>query len=470
MKGWHQLGILIGLTALAYANSFPGAFHYDDYPELVGNPQITQQAFQYSWFLDHFGGRPLTLWTFHWNYRLFREDPLGYHSISFLLHLLAVCGVFLVVRDVLPERFFSNSPETAPMQQLPFWAGLIFALHPLQTQAVNYIWSRSVLLMAVFSLASLLAVRRRPWLALALVQLAVWSRTEAVLLFGLLIVLDRRRWKAPTLLAVGNLGAFALSLVRYAPAEVGWNHSDQLAFYLAQPVVAVQYLRMMLWPSGLNIDHHVLAPSLLESVAASALLAAAGLCCWRLRRSYPIAVLGIAWACAWLAPSLLVPNTDWLNESRTYLAMAGFALTLGWALSSLTTLKRKALLTVTAASAVSLAMIPLTLHRNHLWQDDVRLFQDAASKSPDKARVRYNLGSALARAGRVAEAEAEFRQALRLRPSDDLHHSALGYCAEMQQRWYEARRHYEKALQLNPANQPALDGLDRLAFETEEKL
>ncbi|MEE8584518.1 MAG: tetratricopeptide repeat protein, partial [Acidobacteriota bacterium] len=451
--------------------SFPSEFHYDDYPELIHNPQITQEDFRFGWFLDHYGGRPLTLWTFHWSYRLFGEVPLGHHAISFALHLLAVCGVFLAVKKVLPEHLSRNGSEGAVTEQMPFWTGLIFALHPLQTQAVNYIWSRSVLLMAVFSLAALLAVRRRPWLALALAQLAVWSRTEALLLFLLLIFLDRRRWKAPALLAALNLGAFALSLIRYAPSEVGWNHSDQLAFYLAQPVVLLKYLGMMAWPAGLNIDHHVLAPSFLGSVAALVLTGVLGVGCWRFRRRHPAAVLGIVWACAWLAPSLLIPNTDWVNESRTYLAMAGLALTAGWALASLAALKQRTLLTA-AALSILLAMIPVTLHRNQLWQDDVKLYQDAASKSPAKARVRYNLGSALARVGRVAEAEREYRQALRLQPLNDLHHSALGYCAEMQQRWCEARDHYEKALQLNLGNQRALEGLDRLAlaFESEEKL
>lgn len=470
MSSRFQILILIALTVLIYANSLPGAFHYDDFPELIDNPQMTQEDFRYSWFLDHYGGRPLTLWTFHWSFQIFADDPLGYHLSSLLLHLLAVCGVFLVVKEVLPQRLGPSNPQTALPASTPFWAGLIFALHPLQTQAVNYIWSRSVLLMAVFALACLLAARRHPWLALVLAQLATWSRTEAVLLFPLLIWMERRRWKAPALLAALNLAAFAFSMIRYAPAEVGWNYSGLLTFYLAQPLVLFHYLKLMLWPTGLNIDHPLLMPSLLQSVAAWALLAASSYAGWRLRHRFPAALLGLAWAVAWLAPSLLIANSDWINESRTYLAMAGFALTAGWAIASLPALKPPVLLQGLAAAAILLAMAPLTLDRNRLWRDDVALYQDAAAKSPSKVRVRYNLGSALARAGRVAEAEQEYRQAVRLEPDDDLHHSALGYCAEMQHRPHEARRHYEKALQLNPENRRAQRALQRLAIEIEEEL
>lgn len=470
MSSRLQIALLIALTALIYANSLPGAFHYDDFPELIGNPQMTQEAFRYGWFLDHYGGRPLTLWTLHQSYRVFAEDPLGYHLSSLLLHLLAVCGVFLVVKEVLPQRLNSLEAQTALPTSAPFWAGLIFALHPLQTQAVNYIWSLSLLLMAVFALASLLVARRHPWLALLLAQLATWSRTEAVLLFPLLIWMERRRWKAPALLATLNLAAFTVSMIRYAPAEVGWNYSDLPGFYLAQPVVLVRYLKMMLWPSGLNIDHPLPAPSLLESIAASALLAALALAGWQLRRRFPAAMLGLAWTVAWLAPSVLIANTDWINESRTYLALAGFALAAGWAIASLSNFKRPVLLQGLVATAILLAMASLTMDRNRLWRDDVALYRDAAAKSPAKARVRYNLGSALARAGKVAEAEQEYRQAVLLEPDDDLHHSALGYCAEMQQRPSEARRHYKKALQLNPENQRAQQGLERLASEIEEEL
>lgn len=467
-----QLAILIALTMGAYWNSFPGAFHYDDFPELLDEPSVTEQPFQYVWLIEHYGGRPLTLWTFHWSYRLFGDDPLGYHAFSFLLHLLCVAGVFLLAGRMLQQRPSSGLVGPAFSSALPFLAGLIFALHPLQTQAVNYIWSRSVLLMAAFSLACLLAARRHFGAALALAQLAVWSRTEAVLLFPILILLDRRRWKAPALLAVLNLGAFAYSLHLYAPAQVAWNYSGWMEFYWAQPAILVKYLGMMIWPSGLHIDHQVESRSLLQTLAALALLTGLGGACLHLRRRFPAVAWGVGWTALWLSPGLLIPNSDWINESRTYLAMAGFALASAGVLAALQTALRLSPLpsAALATALMLLAMAPLTLERNRLWQDDVALYRDAAAKSPGKSRVHYNLGSALARAGRPAEAEKEFRLALALQPDDDLSQSAIGYCAEVQQRRREARRHYQKALQLNPDNRRAREGLERLAVEAEDGL
>ena len=164
MRSSRLGAILMAVTLLVYLNSFPGAFHYDDFPLLLENPRVSGPDFAYSSYLDHYAARPLTLWTLHWNYRFFGDHPLSYHLVSVLLHALVVLQIFLLVSQLY------NQPLLA------FSTALLFAVHPLQTQAVNYIWSRSVLLMATFGFAALLSARKRPWVA-SITSPRKWSRT-----------------------------------------------------------------------------------------------------------------------------------------------------------------------------------------------------------------------------------------------------------------------------------------------------
>jgi hypothetical protein len=60
--------VLILAAGLVYSNSFPGTFHFDDFPLLLENPRIVGPTFSYSSFLEQYAGRPLTMWTFHWNF------------------------------------------------------------------------------------------------------------------------------------------------------------------------------------------------------------------------------------------------------------------------------------------------------------------------------------------------------------------------------------------------------------------
>ena len=205
--------LLVAATGIAYWNSFPGAFHYDDYPLMLQNPYVTE-AFPLTAFLDHYGGRPLTLWTMHQIYQLFGADAGRYHLLSVVLHALSSTLLFS-----LTLRLFGRL-------ELSFIAALLFALHPLQSQTVNYIWSQSVLLMSCFSLTAMLLARRLPWAGLVFFQLAIWSRADALAVTPFLIGLNPSRWRLWTAGALINLAALVYSMVRYSPAELAWNHAD----------------------------------------------------------------------------------------------------------------------------------------------------------------------------------------------------------------------------------------------------
>lgn len=432
------MGTLVLAIAASFANSLPGAFHFDDFSLLLENPRVLR--FDYSAFLDHYGGRPLTLWTFFLNHQWSGPQALGFHAVNLTLHVGVTFLVFLLARKTLKRTGWA------------WFAALVFAIHPLQNQAVNYIWSRSVLLMALFGLLAIYTVRKAPLLSLFSFQLAVWSRTEALLFAPLLFfMMDRNRFWL-TALSLLNAGAFLLSVLWYSPQEIAWNHTDPLAYWSTQPVLFWKYFSLFFLPLELNIDHDFFKPS--SSIVMVSLLGCVAffLIIWKSARQQPAMRSGIFWYGWFFAAAWLVPNSDFLNETRAYLPLAGLAVVLAALMQRY--LQHSWWIGI-AATLFLLAAVPLNRERNRLWNDDVALWEDAANKSPAKPRVHYNLGVAYAREGRLAPAREEFQQALRLNPGDDLSYAAVGYCAEKLGDLRGALHFYGKALELKPANRYA---------------
>ena len=444
--------LLVVATGLTYWNSLPGAFHYDDYPLMLENPYVTE-TFPLTAFLDHYGGRPLTLWTMHHIYHLFGADAGSYHLLSVILHALSSVLLF-----GLTLRLFGRL-------ELSFIAALLFAIHPLQSQTVNYIWSQSVLLMSCFTLAAMILASRLPWAGLLFFQLAIWSRADALAVTPFLIALNPSRWRLWMAGAFINFAALVYSMVSYSPAEVAWNHADAAGYWLAQAVVFWKSLGLMFWPLSLNLDHDIGQPDRETIVLAAVTLA--GLCAlaywWRHKR--PVEVLGFLWILVAYAPSWVIPNSDLFSESRLYLPFAGFSLAVGSFLVGRGDLKSWPWRVWGVTLLLTLLTVPLTLARNEVWQNDVTLWQDAASKSPNKARAHYNLGAALARGGALDRAEASFSRALEVNPKDDFAYAGLAYCAERGRDRVRARELYREALRLNPENDYAQEGLERVGSE-----
>ena len=476
--------LLMLIVGLVFLPSLPGDFHFDDYLLLLDNSDVTSATFRFSSFLDHYGGRPLTLLSFHWNYQLAGRQAVSYVVVDLILHLFCCLLLFGWVR-ALSGRLY-----------LAFGCALLFGIHPLQTQAVNYVWSRSMLLMAVFGLAALWTARRGPigesrWQmpqhfgieALVLFQLAIWSRTEAIAIAPFLIAQGIR--PLPVIALVGlNLVGFTIGLFWHAPAETAWQHSNIVDYWLAQPAVLLEYLRMMFFPIGLSIDHDFRPPAWLGGVSA---LLLTGLLWVGFRfRASPVATaappssecratgepqarglryFAALWILLLMLPAALIPNEDNFNESRVYLAMAGFSF-----LAASFVLDRQWGIVQRLPGRIGVALILLLLAgasalRNHQWNDNLGLWQSAAESYPQRLRIQYNLGHAFLLENQFPAAEAAFERALRLNPEDDLSYAALGYCAEVKGDWLRAHDHYRRAFDLNPSNGYAVRGFERAERE-----
>src|ERR1035438_9352145 len=141
--------LLLAAALIAFGASLGSGFHFDDYA-IFSDPAL-QSARGWLDVWAPLQTRPLTYFTFWLNRQLGAGDPLGYHLFNLLFLLAAVLVAWECLRRLLPER-------------AALIAGVLFALHPIQSEAVDYVWARGILLAALFCFAALWQwLGGRPW-------------------------------------------------------------------------------------------------------------------------------------------------------------------------------------------------------------------------------------------------------------------------------------------------------------------
>lgn len=393
----------------AQAVSLAGPFQYDDWRVIVGDPAIHSLV---AWWGDQPGLRPLLKLTYVLNWA-FDQAPVGFHLINLLIHAVAAG---------LVAQLAGLSRYADPAGRVALTAGLLFAVHPLQIEAVTYICGRSASLSTMLLLGALLAhVRRRWWCEMALFVAAVAVKETAVC-FPLL-VLVWERWaacnRAPflRLLAPMGLAIVGMALLAAIPVygRLAAYSADlrPLADTLRGQIVALVYLgQRVILPTDLGIDPDLPTPlgwTVPLVLQAAGLAAIAGLA-WIVGRWRPWWRLALVWAAAALLPTYsVIPRIDLVAERHAYLA--GFGV--WFALAAEVNMLRRSLRITAVVSAV-LAL--LTIQRCLDFRSEVALWTAAAAQSPGKARVWNNLGYAFSLEGRSDDAAAAYRRALAIDP------------------------------------------------------
>lgn len=403
-----------------------------------------------------FGGRPVTVLSFRIGRVLWEGDPVYEHLVSILLH----AGVSVLLWSLFLRAGAALWGDRKG--RVAAWAGAaLFALHPIQSEAVAYLSARSWILASLFGFWSLrLAddawLRWRagaPWTGRALASagatlLSVGSHPLGLAfpfvalgwLSGVRSLPPRARalaWvsaAAPVLALAPVLGQFLAH--REAVRPPGYA----AAYWAAQPAGVLLGLGKALLPVGLRVDYDLEPPGVsfapspvrwpkdvpgvgpgsaprfgaagftetfrlgqalrdIRFWLPAALLAAGALALWRLRSR--AALLGAAgWLLLW-APSAAAPLEDLFFEHRLYASMAGLAWLSGGLAAWLSGEPRlRPRLLAAAAAAVFLFGVGAS-ERMRVWSHPARLWAEAVRLSPGKPRPRFNLATSLYRAGVV---------------------------------------------------------------------
>src|SRR5271157_3941432 len=389
--------LLLAAALAAFGASLGSGFHFDDYA-IFSDPALTSP---WGW-LQIWGWRqtrPLTYLTFWLNYQTGGQDPLGYHVLNLLLHLGAVLLAYECLRRLLPER-------------AALAAAALFAVHPLQAEAVDYVWGRSIVLAALLSFAALLCwITGRPWTAVAWFAAALLAKEECAafpLVLAMLPERPRGRSQIAVMLslavAAGARVIYAAAVTPGAPAGLRAGISPW-EYLLAQGPVILRYLRLLIVPYGFTVDPDIHAPAVWVGVLAWAGIAGLAVFLWRYRK-HPGAVCVLAGLILLIPSSSVFPAADLSADRRMYLPMLGFAAAGGWLLTRVRTAALAAVLVV--------ALTGVSMGRTHVWMTEERLWREAVRRAPEKVRPKIQLSRAVP----AAEALELLAQARRLAPYD----------------------------------------------------
>jgi hypothetical protein len=352
-------GVIAFMVLIAYSNTFNASFHFDDNPAIIENPNIRHVTWQNIQNLLS-TNRPTVDLSIMLNYQLSGLNVVGWHTFNILNHIANSCMVYLFVLwtlslPVLVQQYGEKA------RRMAFFCALLFAVHPIHTESVTYIISRSETVTAFFYLLTILffikAVRtgRFGYSIMAFVAslLAMQSKEWAVTLPAIVLLFDYlflsegkikpilSRWFTYLLIALPwavVLYKMRGSLFGAVPgASYGFGVSTTTGitpgtYLLTSMNVLWTYIRLLILPINQNLDYdYRIAKTLLEFptiisfLGHVAVVLAAFWLYWK--KGMRLIPLGAAWYYITLSPvQSFVPVVDVIFEHRLYLPSIGFFL------------------------------------------------------------------------------------------------------------------------------------------------
>lgn len=459
---WRLAVLIPALAAvLVWLPSLASSFQFDDFNVIVNEPRVHSLS---AWWASMPGIRPLLKLSYALNYSI-SASASGFRVVNALIHAINASLAFQVLRMLGMRAGLTESAAA----RAALLAALIFALHPVQTEAVTYISGRSSSLAACFCLVSILFWARGSIAVSCLAFVAAVATKETAIVLPLALWLysaDRPvRETFSRLLPIAGLTLLLLAVVAalhtyrhllevsLATRSIGEN--------LLTQAHGVTYLAgQLLRPWNGNADPQLAAVTsygagtvALAVAWAAALLVA--LACVRRARAGTVArvrenvgtsananvgantvahqslrqdagastsaqtsagAFAVLWFLLWLAPTnSLLPRLDPANDRQLYLALLGPAWWLAVQLTRPALLLRTRML---AGGAIVALLCLATIERNTIYRTEVSFWEDTAARNPSSPRAANNLGMAYAMACRREEALTEFSRAIALDTTD----------------------------------------------------
>ena len=379
----HLLAIFLIATiaTIIYSNSFDCTFHFDDQPAIVEN--YANHRFDLKEIFAS-STRPILHVTLAINYYFGKLNVFGYHLVNLLLHISNGIMLYFILFQTanlpsMKEKYGQRAYRIA------LYAALIFIVHPIQTQAVTYIISRSSVLATTFYLLSLFlfinAFRPRPatrnskfkiqnskfYLIGAFLASCLGMATKQIVITLPLMLLiydffflsngDLKILKQRYLSHIALFSTISVTIYLSAAGLqkfVAFDYAKGVQMPFGEPVTSFQYfmtqlhvipyyIKLLFIPTNLNLDYDwpIIMHLDLTTVLFFILLAAiAGFGIWAYRRAKLL-----SFAIIWFFVTLSVTSSflviyDMIFEHRLYLPSIGFAIFAALLISKISSLKK----------------------------------------------------------------------------------------------------------------------------------
>ncbi|HOW97909.1 MAG TPA: tetratricopeptide repeat protein [Kiritimatiellia bacterium] len=477
---WMEAFLLVLAVVLVYGNTLDHPFVLDDNHAIVNNPAIRRlrpltAALNPPPADVSFCSRPLINLTMCVDYARGRTAPRPYRRTNLLLHAAATLALWGLARRTLR----ASSVDESAARLAGLGIALLWAVHPLNTAAVNYLTQRGELGVGLFLFLTLYGLNRaaapgarsRSWLAASVLfcLLGMGSKECMAAAPVLAMAYDRIylspswrevfRRRGPFYVALALTWAWPLWRILFYSQHIpsgGYDLAEHWHYLLTQAWGLARMVRLAAWPAPLVFYYGEPLVTSLADVWPQALFVAVllGLTAWALLRRPRLGFPALCFF-AILAPSssfLPIPGQP-IAEHRLYAPLAAL---LALAVPGLWFAGRRAgdrgaRIATALALAWAVALGWAAHRRNAQYRDLLVLWQDTVAKRPDSDVSWATLASVLNDRNRHEEAARAFEQALRCEENNYIVHANLGVTLYTLGRYEDALHHLEESLRLHPS-------------------
>ncbi|MBI4843422.1 MAG: tetratricopeptide repeat protein [Nitrospirae bacterium] len=433
-KPLFHLFLIILFGFLAYSNTFHSPFTFDDANNIVENRRLKDISNIPSFFTSierpPIMARPFTAATFAVNHHFGKLNTTGYHIFNIVVHIAN--GILLYLLIILTARLTGFDDDKKSVL-IALFSSLIFTAHPIQTESVTYMVSRSVLLSTFFFLLGIIlftktvATEGKRKLvyrsALFVTSLFGMASREEFFIFPVMLVLYDLYFVSKQNIR-GVLKNFKihlsviLTLVYVIFIVTTYDYGEHagygvkaltpLQYLMTQFNAHWTYLRLLILPVNQNLDYdYPVAKTLFEFPTIISFMGYIGLWAFGiyLYRKRPVISFSILWFMITLFPSSgIMPIADVIFEHRLYMPLIGFVIIFSLGMFYVLEFSANRLRTpgsqfplhgscFIVLSAIVIVFSFAAYQRNAVWKNEITLWEDTVSKSLNKARPWNNLGN-----------------------------------------------------------------------------
>ena len=492
---WHfplRFLILTILGLVIYYQTFGYGFVFDDMMFIVHNPYIKRlDHIHYIWNVLP-KTRLVGMYSFALNYSINQLHPAGYHIFNFLIHLLTTGLVWACARLLFKITGLLPSKNRLT-QELPFLIAILFLVHPCQTQAVSYISQRFESMATLFYLGSFYCYMRARITSVVINKVVLFFCCGSLALIGIMtkevcvtiplmlltaewilwpdgffasgknFLKKSNLWITSFVIAVGTL-LFILLFMKLcrtnfsiffnaflAPSE---SHDGDMItsgnYLLTQLRVFLTFLRLLVIPINQNVDYdYPLSSGLLSpplTLVGAYFIAVFIFSIIKLRKQFPLVSFGLAWMLITFSANL-APRVNVIFEHKLYLISFGFFLTI---ISLLFSQLRQQKLLLGFFIFIIIILSATSFQRNHVWRNQLTLWEDVILKSPHKPRTFINLAVAYDKNNRPMESIYFLSKAIGINKNDYGSYMTRGTIYYKLGQQTQALKDFNQALAINP--------------------
>lgn len=418
--------------------------------------------------------RPMLTLSFMLDAQAGGTSPFVYHLDNLLIHLIASCLLFVFFIKLGYARLTS------------FAFSLVFAVHPVLSQAVAWIPGRNDSLMAVFILAAFIAfldfIETKKWKYylwhLFFFALAVFTKESALVLVALvffylhfiakerLLSFNKKILSAGWLLII-VIWFFIRRIALVNPIEM--TVSDMVKSVFNNLPALIQFIGKIIFPFNLSVLPLIQDTTFLWGLTALVLVIL--LLISTKDRNYRIIIFGALWFLLFLLPSFIRPNptvvADFI-EHRIYLPIIGFFLILAET-GAVQRFFRSKKAPIVFVIIVIVVFSSINFVHSKNFKERTVFWKNAAENSPHSPLAHRNLGAMYYLDGELDKAEGEYKKSLELNPFEEMAHNNLGLVYADKGDLNKAEEEYQKEIEINPIYDDVHFNLGLLYYKKGEK-